>query len=163
MQINYQASTDKKTIVNLTNHTYFNLAGVDKGSILNHEVMINADRFVPIDSSLIPTGNLEDVAETPFDFRKPRKPGDSIDEADDQLFFAKGYDHCWALNGELNKKKLAATVYEPNSGRYLEVFTTEPGVQFYTGNFLTGNLQGRNGHRISKRSGLCLETEHFSR
>ena len=161
LRIHYQATTDAPTIVNLTNHSYFNLAGQDHGSILNHEVMINADQFVPVDSTLIPTGELAEVEGTPLDFTEPTKVGARIDDNHPQLAYGMGYDHCWVLNKEEGELARAATVYEPTSGRLMEVLTTEPGVQFYSGNFLNGSLTGKDGAVYQKRSGLCLETEHF--
>lgn len=160
LAIKYSATTDKKTIVNLTNHSYFNLTGNMKRDILEHKVMINADKFVPVDSTLIPTGELQQVEGTPFDFTQPKAVGKRIEAVDQQLAYGLGYDHCWVLNGEEGKMKLAASVYEPNSGRYMEVRTTEPGIQFYSGNFLDGSLSGK-GVSYDHRYGLCLETEHY--
>lgn len=161
LQIDYQATTDAPTVVNLTNHSYFNLTGKGGSSILNHEVMINADRFVPVDSTLIPTGELAEVADTPLDFRQPTPVGARINEEHPQLVYGIGYDHCWVLNKDDEGRTLAATVHEPNSGRFLEVFTTEPAVQFYSGNFLDGTLTGKGGAVYEQRTGFCLETEHF--
>ena len=161
LRIHYQATTDAPTVINLTNHSYFNLAGQDHGSILDHEVMINADQFVPVDSTLIPTGELASVAGTPLDFTEPTSVGARINEEHPQLVYGIGYDHCWVLNKAMDELGLAASVYEPTSGRYLEVMTTEPGVQFYSGNFLDGSLTGKDGAIYGHRSGLCLETEHF--
>lgn len=161
LQIEYKATTDKKTVVNLTNHAYFNLTGGVKGDILSHQVLINANAFVPVNENLIPTGGLQQVQGTPFDFSREHRVGDRIEADHQQLAYARGYDHTWVLNGAKEDMKLAATVYEPESGRYLETFTTEPGVQFYTGNFLSGKLTGRGGIVYQQRYGLCLETQHF--
>lgn len=161
LEIEYIATTDKPTIVNLTNHTYFNLTG-GKRDILGHQVSINADKFVPVDNTLIPTGTLQDVKGTPFDFLQPTEIGSRIDDPqDEQIKFGGGYDHCWVLNESGDSLRLASTAYEPTSGRYMETFTTEPGVQFYTGNFLNGSITGKNGVVYGKRSGFCFETEHF--
>ncbi len=161
LEIEYTATTDKPTIVNLTNHTYFNLTG-GKRDILGHQVSIYADKFVPVDNTLIPTGSLQDVKGTPFDFLQPTEIGSRIDDPkDEQIKFGGGYDHCWVLNESGDSLRLASTAYEPTSGRYMETFTTEPGVQFYTGNFLNGSITGKNGVVYGKRSGFCFETEHF--
>ncbi len=159
LKIDYRATTDQATILNLTNHTYFNLAGA--GDILGHEVMLNAGRFIPVDGTLIPTGELRSVAKTPFDFTTPVPIGASIDQADEQLKFGGGYDHTWLLDNPDSDLTLAATVYEPGSGRTLETYTTQPGVQFYTGNSLDGTLTGKGGQTIHRRAGFCLETQHF--
>jgi len=159
LQIDYTATTNQDTVVNLTNHTYFNLLG--RGDILGHEVMLNADKFTPIDDTLIPTGQLRAVAGTPMDFTQPTPIGARIDGDDEQLNYAGGYDHNWVLNTPEGTLGLAARVHEPNSSRVLEVYTTQPGVQFYTGNFLKGNLTGKRGVVYHKRSGFCLETQHF--
>lgn len=159
--IDYSASTDKKTIINLTNHSYFNLTGNVKRDVLDHEVVIHARKFVPVDNELIPEGGLADVADTPFDFRKSTKIGTRIDDNHPQIVNGRGYDHCWVLDGEPGALKLGATVYEPVSGRMLEMHTTEPGVQLYTGNFLNGSQVGKGGKAYNKRDGFCLETEHF--
>ena len=159
LTIDYVAETDKETIINLTNHTYFNLAG--RGDILGHEMMINARSFTPIDQTLIPTGEIRDVAGTPLDFTSPTIIGTRIDLEDEQLLFAGGYDHNWVLNSAEEGPALASVVSEPTTGRVLEVYTTEPGIQFYSGNFLEGSIADRSGMAVQKRAGLCLETQHF--
>ncbi|GAB3954439.1 galactose mutarotase [Spirosoma harenae] len=162
LKIDYQATTDKPTVVNLTNHTYFNLTGGAKRDVLDHVLTLNADRFIPVDKTLIPTGKLQPVAGTPFDFTQPTVIGKRInDSTDAQIKYGLGYDHGWVLNGSGDSLKLAATVYEPTSGRVMEVRTTEPAIQFYTGNFLDGTVMGREGFAYKKRYALCLETEHY--
>ena len=161
LQISYEAETDKATIVNLTNHSYFNLSGNVKKSILDHQLMLNADTFIPVDASMIPTGALQPVKDTPFDFRSPETIGPKMKSEDEQLRYGKGFDHCFVLNGKPGEVKLAASLFEPDSRRLLEVFTREPGVQFYTGNHLTGALVGKEGATYFPHSGLCLETQHF--
>lgn len=159
LQIDYFATCDQDTVVNLTNHTYFNLA--ETGDILGHELFLNANRFTPVDDTLIPTGELRSVQGTPMDFSTASIIGDRIDEDDDQLNFAGGYDHNWVINKSADSLILAATVYEPTSGRVLEAYTTQPGIQFYSGNFLDGAVSGPNGRVYHKHSGFCLETQHF--
>jgi aldose 1-epimerase len=161
LKIDYKATTDKKTVVNLTQHSYFNLSGNIKRDILDHELTLNADKFLPVDRTLIPTGELKDVAGTPFDFRQPRRIGEHIDDEDAQIKFGKGYDHCWVLNASADSLRSAAVLYDSASGRQMEVLTTEPGIQFYSGNFLDGKLIGKNNTTYNFRTGLCLETQHF--
>jgi aldose 1-epimerase len=161
LSIQYTAAADRPTVVNLSNHAYFNLAGQEQGDILHHELMIAASRFTPVDANLIPTGELSSVEGTPFDFREPHPIGERIDQADQQLKFGHGYDHNWVLNSAGGKLQKAAEVYEPTSGRVLEVLTTQPGLQFYSGNFLDGTVTGKGGRVYAHRSGLCLETQHF--
>jgi aldose 1-epimerase len=157
LRIEYSATTDKPTVLNLTNHSYWNLSG--EGDILQHQVMLNADRFTPVDKGLIPTGELRPVKGTPMDFSKATAIGARIDQKDEQLGFGGGYDHNWVLNGTGMKK--AAEVYDPKSGRVMEVLTEEPGLQFYTGNFLDGTIKGKGGRVYGKRSAFCMETQHY--
>jgi aldose 1-epimerase len=162
LRIDYSASTDKDTVLNLTNHSYFNLSGAASLKIVDHQLLLRAREFIPVDSTLIPTGELRPVDGTPFDFRKPTAIGAQINQDDEQLRFGKGYDHNWVLE-EAGKGglKLAAQVFEPTSGRVLEVDTTEPGIQFYSGNFLDGKDRGKGGEFYAHRTGFCLETQHF--
>jgi aldose 1-epimerase len=161
--VEYLATTDKATPVNLTQHTYFNLKGEGEGTILDHELMLNAKQFTPVDEGLIPTGELRDVAGTPFDFATAKPIGRDIDEENQQLKFGRGYDHNWVLKkgGKDGETTLAARVYEPTTGRTLEVNTTEPGIQFYCGNFLDGRLKGKSDKPYVHRGGFCLETQHY--
>jgi len=161
LRIDYYATATKPTPVNLTSHSYFNLAGKRDDSILAHELEIAAAYFTPVDQDLIPTGVLEPVDGTPMDFREARPIGGRIDTADEQLQFAGGYDHNWVLDKEPGELGMAARVNEPSSGRQMEVYTTEPGLQFYSGNSLDGSIRGKQGRQYASRSGFCLETQHF--
>jgi aldose 1-epimerase len=159
LRLDFTATTDQDTIVNLTQHTYFNLAG--RGDVLNHTMQLYANKFTPVDSTQIPTGQLQDVAGTPFDFRKPVTIGAHIDDPDEQLKAGGGYDHNWVANKPANRLARVARVTEATSGRALEVHSTQPGVQFYSGNFLDGTITGKGGWVYQRRNGFCLETQHF--
>jgi len=162
LSVQFKASTDKATIINLCNHSYFNLSGNTKRNILNHTMQLNAPKLVAVDQTLIPTGELIPTAGTPFDFLTPKVIGSRIDQtANEQIKRGGGYDHCFAFEKPLGEFALAAVAHDPESGRTLKCFTTEPGVQFYTGNFLDGHLIGKYGAAYTKRMGFCLETEHY--
>ena len=159
--IDYHAVSDKDTVVNLTNHAYFNLKGHASGDVLGHQLYINADRFTVMNKESIPTGEIREVKNTPFDFTRLTPIAAGIEARDEQVAFGSGYDHNWVLNVSGKKPEKAAEVYEPDSGRLMEVYTTMPGVQFYSGNFLDGNEIGKGGAIYNKRQGLCLETQYF--
>ena len=161
LRIDYSATTDRDTIINLTNHAYFNLAGHGSGDILKHSLMINADRFIPADDKSIPTGELRNVAGTPFDFRRATAIGERIEQEDEQLKFGRGYDHTFVINGRAGTLRRAATASDPSTGRVMQVWTTEPGMQLYTGNYLASTMVGKGGKTYGERHGFCLETQHF--
>ena len=160
LRIAYAATTDRKTVLNLTNHSYFNLS--ESGNVLDYQLTLHASRFTPVDAALIPTGEFRNVASTPFDFRESTAIGKRIDQDDEQLKLGHGYDHNWVLDGGVAKEpRLAATLYDPKSGRVLEVLTTQPGIQVYTANFLDSSVHGKYGRTYERRGAVCLETQHF--
>jgi aldose 1-epimerase len=161
LRIHYTATTDQDTVINLTNHSYFNLSGHDAGEILDHVLTIAADQFTPVDAGLIPTGELRKVDGTPFDFRQPHAVGERIGANDEQIKLGRGYDHNWILNRSGAGLEFAARVSDPKSGRVVEVLTTEPAIQFYTGNFLDGSFHGKGGKPYQHRGALTLETQHY--
>ena len=161
LRLDYEAVTDRPTVVNLTDHSYFNLAGAGNGDVIDHVVTIDADHFTPVDETLIPTGEVRPVADTPFDLRRATPIGACIDGSDTQLEYGLGYDHNWVLNRKGGSLTLAASVFEPASGRVLKVYTTEPGLQFYTGNNLDGSDVGKGATAYQSRYGFCMETQHF--
>ena len=159
--IEYEMTTDKPTVKNVTNHSYFNLSGDVDENILNHTLVLHADRFLPVDENLIPTGELRSVEGTPMDFTIGNEIGNRIENDDEQLLRGGGYDHCWVLSDSSDGLKLAAEVFEPNSGRLMKVYTTEPAIQFYSGNFMDGSHSGREGQPYAYRYAMCLETQHY--
>lgn len=161
LKLEFTATTDKPTVVNLTHHSYFNLRGQGNGDILGHEVYMNSDKTTPVDSELIPTGEFAPVEGTPFDFRKPMAIGARINDPNTQLQYGPGYDHNWVINKPLGKYGLQARVTEPTTGRVMEVYSDEPGLQFYAGNFLDGTITGKGGKVYQRRTGFCMEPQHY--
>ena len=161
LSVKYEAVSDKTTIINLTQHSYFNLSADFNKNILDHDILINADSFLPVDSTLIPTGEIRNVGDTPFDFRRPKSVGEEINNANKQLMIGNGYDHCWVLNNQDQGLRFVASAYDSGTGRLLEVFSDQPGIQFYSGNFLDGTLKSKIGGIYDFRSGFCLETQHY--
>ncbi|HMP82173.1 MAG TPA: aldose epimerase family protein [Verrucomicrobiota bacterium] len=161
LKVEFSATTDKPTVCNLTHHSYFNLAGQGKGTILDHQVQINSDKITPVNQDLITTGEYADVTGTPFDFRKPTAVGARINDPDRQLQYGPGYDHNWVIQKPLGQYGWHATVYEPTTGRVMEVWSNEPGMQFYAGNFLDGTIIGKGGAVYPLRSGFCMEPQHY--
>ena len=161
LAVQYYAETDKTTILNLTQHSYFNLSGESSGDVLDHNLEIYADSYLPVNEKIIPTGNIEKVQGTPFDFIEPKKIGRDIDLENTQLILGNGYDHCWVLNDFDGSVRKIASAYSDQSGIQMDVYTDQPGVQLYTGNFLNGSISSKQGLKYEKRSGFCLETQHF--
>ncbi len=161
LSVKYEATTDKTTIINLTQHSYFNLSADFNKNILDHEIVINADSFLPVDSTLIPTGEIRNVGDTPFDFRRPKNVGEEINNANKQLMIGNGYDHCWVLNNQDQGLRFVSSAYDSGTGRLLEIFSDQPGIQFYSGNFLDGTLQSKIDATYDFRSGFCFETQHY--
>lgn len=161
LRVEFKATTDKPTIVNLVHHSYWNLTGDPNNTILDHELTLAANRFLPVDEGLIPTGELRPVKGTPFDFTQPTKIGARINADDEQLKRGNGYDHCWVFRNQTGKVALGATLYDPSTGRAMDLLTDQPGIQFYSGNFLDGTVKGKGDVKYQFRTGLCLETQHY--
>ncbi|SFZ91998.1 aldose 1-epimerase [Flaviramulus basaltis] len=161
LEVSYEATTDKTTVVNLTQHAYFNLSGDFSKDILNHDVVINSNTYLPVDETQIPTGEIRNVKGTPFDFTSVKKIGKEIAINNEQLKLGGGYDHCWIVNGEKGNMNFVASAYDETSGRFMEVYSEEPGMQFYTANFLDNTLPIPNGGTYAKRTGFCFETQHY--